>query len=108
MSDELTQEAAGADVLARIWEAIFKLAKVKKAAPIKHLWVVQVGTDWTLASNGTKQPVKHNGYRIPPYHCAVWFGDWLAGSFSPYEGVICAGSLANAETLITAIKAECR
>ena len=96
------------DHLERLWDVIMRLADARKVTPIKDkVWIEHVGGKaWTLVVNGTKKNHVHDGFKILPYNAAIWWGDWLAGSFSPVEGMIAAGSLANVDTFISAVEKE--
>lgn len=96
------------EVLTRLWDGIMSLAEYRKEIPIKNkVWIANL-PGWKIVVNGTEREVTYDGFKIFPYNCAIWFGDWLAGSFSPFEGIIAAGSLANADSLIEVIKKQIR
>ena len=80
------------------------------AAPLsKHegCWEHQVDERWWIAVNGHAQPEKRltsKGIEIQPFHCYVEYNGWPAGILSPYGGVIAAGTGANEDTFIEALK----
>jgi hypothetical protein len=68
-------------------------------------WERKVDKHWWIAINGHEEEVAcSKGPKVPPFNCYVEFNGWPAGSFSPYEGIIAAGELANEETFAAALE----
>jgi hypothetical protein len=86
------------------------LALKDGVAPINKLpacWERQVDEHWWIAVNAQKEKVKcSKGAEIEPFHCYVEFNGFPAGVFTPFGGIIAAGSVANEETFAAAIEAE--
>src|SRR6266496_2814876 len=94
-----------------ISEAFIELAKLAerlKIAPLNSLpglWELQLNDEWWLAVNGHKESLtSSHGNEVKPFNCYVEFNGWPAGYFSPHEGMIAAGALANENTFIEAVK----
>ena len=78
-----------------------------------HVWTHQLDAHWFLALNGNPEKVTlgpDDGSTHPmlvpvsPFCCGVWFNGFYAGEFDPQGGVLCAGSLANEDALISALE----
>ncbi len=93
--------------------AIADLAQALGAAPLtKHAgcWEVQVDSNWFLAVNGHRAPVPTTtlaaAFDVPPFHAYVEWNGWPAAVIHPLAGgPIVAGSLANEDSLIEALRA---
>ena len=44
---------------------------VSKINELPGVWVHQVDEHWTIGLNGHKEAKDHEGFSIPPFHCAV-------------------------------------
>lgn len=71
------------------------------------VWRHTVDTHWFIVMNGNGDEVTDgtDEWKVPihPYACAVWFNGFYAGEFDCKGGVLCAGSVANEDTLIEAL-----
>jgi len=72
-------------------------------------WVHKLDKHWIIAVNAHNEELQCDvegtmGWRIEPYHAAVWFNGWAAGCFNPYNGWIAAGDAANEAELIEVLK----
>jgi hypothetical protein len=92
-------------------EAFCRLAELASALGVKSInklpacWEVQVDGRWWVAMNGHGEAVKaSDGADVPPYSAWITFNGWPAGVLSPVGGVIAAGSAANEDTFIDALK----
>lgn len=81
------------------------------AAPLTQFagcWECQIDEHWRVAVNG-HQAQRHCSFSnvaIDPFHCYIEFNGWPAGLMTPVGGTIAAGSAANEDTFITAIRAR--
>lgn len=99
--------------IAEAFILVAELAKADGAAPLNartDCWVRRLDDNWTIAVNGTDRTLECKpdgtmGAGIEPFHMAVWWNGWLAGLLHPYGGVIAAGSAANEESFVAAIRA---
>jgi hypothetical protein len=85
-----------------------KAQGVKAANQWPDCWEAVVGkTGWWLAVNAHGEPKRcTHGPEVPAYHVYVEWNGWPAGMFSAFGGEIAAGSLANVDTLVVALRAE--
>jgi hypothetical protein len=96
--------------------AVMELAQALGVSNINRLdgcWTHRVDDQWWVAVNGhsTEQPAVspdgasgHVPVNVPPYGCYVEFNGWGAGFFDPFGGTFAAGSAANEDTFIEAVK----
>lgn len=109
----MTQDIAERPIIEAFY-LVSQLALKDGVSPLNtrtDCWVRKIDDQWTIAVNGTKaqltcEPEGTMGAAIEPYHMAVWYGGWLAGLLSPYDGVLAAGSAANEETFVAALRTE--
>ena len=59
---------------------------------------------WTLCLNPDTEMYKWRGFEIPRFHCAIEFNGWPAGLINPFAGWIAAGTVANEDALIEALR----
>ena len=70
-------------------------------------WEHAVDDRWWIAVNGRVDrsvPCSH-GNAVPAGHCYVEFNGFPAGLFTPFGGMIAAGTVANEETFCAALRA---
>lgn len=90
-----------------LFVAIAKYHQAKRLPPLNKMdgaWIEQADEHWWFAVNGHKLDVQVDGTNLPPFHALVTFNGWPAGCFSPHDGVICAGELANGREFISALE----
>ena len=95
-----------------IWMLIADLAQHDGAAPMnKHegCWVRRLDAQWVIAVNGHHEPKRYEtedgpGGEVPPFTCSVDFNGWPAGLIDPAGGVIAAGSIANLDAFMAALR----
>ena len=82
---------------------------------IPEMFIVTKIGSWTLAVHANldkdmdfepKDCMKYENAKMG--ELIIWFNGWIAGTLNPYGGVICAGKLANENTLIEAIEEKLR
>ena len=70
---------------------------------------MQIDDRWWAALNPHKEPIRcskdENGNGVPPFSVYIEFNGWPAGVITPNGGIIAAGSVANEDTYIEAVKA---
>lgn len=85
-----------------------ELAQSLGATPLnKHhgCWEAQLDEHWWIAINAHRVPIKcSKDAMVPPFTMYIDFNGWPAGFVDPHGGTMAAGSLANEETLLAAIK----
>ncbi|WP_018086454.1 hypothetical protein [Desulfurispora thermophila] len=84
-----------------------ELAIKDGVAPLCRLpgvWERQIDDNWKIVLNGHNSPKDYNVLTIPPFHMYVEFNGWPAGLLSPFGGTIAAGTVANENALISALK----
>lgn len=101
------------DSIPEVLSVFAQLAIRLGATPLNQhagCWQLALDRNWHVAMNAHRE--EHNGgptggmeFAVPPFTLAVWWNGWLAGTIDPTGGVIAAGSGANEESLIAAIKA---
>jgi hypothetical protein len=70
-------------------------------------WELDVDPHWHLSINGHEDEQKnHTGVPVPPFHCYAEFNGWPAGLFTPFGGVVAAGTVANEAALIRALRVK--
>jgi len=87
--------------------AIAKYHKAMGLPPMNQMdgaWVEQVDEHWWFAVNGQLEPLEMDGLKLDPHHVLVKFNGWPAGIFTPQDGFICAGKLANGGEFIAALE----
>lgn len=92
--------------------AVVELAEalgVSKINEFPGCWELQVDDQWFIALNGHDKPTacsrNPTGFEgVAPFCCYVEFNGWPAGVVSPSDGVFAAGSAANEQTFIEAMK----
>lgn len=91
-----------------------ELAEKLGSKPMKDLpglWEHKIpgvdGGEWWWAVNGHEAPLcpTDRMVKVPFGHCYLEWNGWPAGIFTPFGGEICAGSMANEDTFIAALKA---
>ena len=103
--------------LEEFWQLAADLAIRTGAAPLtKHrgAWFIRLSLEWELAINGHTHIVScsqfhhHKGAPItlPPLGCYAEFNGWPALVGDPRAAAIAAGSVANAESLLAALRAR--
>lgn len=96
-----------------VFDGVLRVAKAQGVRNIKRLphgWYYRLDDTWEWIVNGTLEPITVTpsgtmGATVPPFTAAVWYHGWLAGLFSPFEGIFAAGEGANEETFLAAIEA---
>lgn len=105
------------ETLAEIWALVVDIADAHDATPMtKHPrpWYLRIDEQWEISINGGRQPAHCTQISgqptapIPATHMLVQFNGFPAGLLSPYDGVIAAGTTANDNTLIAALRAHLR
>lgn len=89
--------------IADLMIAVGKAPVNQKPGPVVH----DVDARWKVVLNGHREPVKYgekNEIEVPPFHCYVEFNGWPAGLLDPFGGWLVAGTLANEETFVAAVK----
>lgn len=97
-----------------ICEAFVVVAELARAsgalAPLTRYpgcWEYEVDERWRVALNAHPVPKEasfSNGVPVEPFHCFVTYNGWPAFIFNPYGGVGAAGSAANENTFIAAVR----
>ena len=60
---------------------------------------------WHIALNAHNEPTKDSsGCPVPAFECAITYNGWPAGIVGPYGGVMAAGSGANEDAFIDALR----
>jgi hypothetical protein len=60
---------------------------------------------WSITLNGHKEPTNDSrGSSVAPYECEISYNGWPAGFVGPYGGIMAAGSGANEDTFIAALR----
>ena len=80
---------------------------VSKINELPGCWERSVGDvgDWWFSVNGHDETIKNSrGQDVPPYSAAVYWGDWAAGIIDMHGGILAAGSAANEEAFIAALR----
>lgn len=99
-----------AEGVSQTFLVIADLANAMGVSPINKLpglWEVELDERWRIWVNAKTEKLKTaRGVEVMPFHCYVEFNGWPAGTFSPYGGVIAAGSVANEEALLVALRAK--
>jgi hypothetical protein len=89
--------------------AVVDWSEALGAAPMNRhagCWEHAVDERWWVAVNAHKEPVAcSHGPEVPPFTCYVEFNGFPAGLINAYGGTIAAGSVANEDAFITALKA---
>lgn len=76
---------------------------------VEGCWENQVNEQWWIAVNGHQEnKLCSKNIDVPPFTCYVEFNGWPAGYINPYGGVLAAGTAANEETFVAALKAQTR
>ncbi|MCI0366684.1 MAG: hypothetical protein L0219_22705 [Phycisphaerales bacterium] len=93
-------------------EAMSEVAKLAARAGVGDgtglpgCWEYQIDDQWWIAVNcHSEQKTTSHGQTVPPIHCVIEYNGWPAGLINPYEGIIAAGSGANEDSFIAALKA---
>ena len=96
----------------KINEAFYELMQLGSRLGVKNIntlpgcWEHQVDKQWFIAVNAHDVPVKcSKGTSVGPFHCYVEYNGFPAGLINPGGGVIAAGSCANEDSFIAALKA---
>jgi hypothetical protein len=91
-----------------LFDLIAQIAIKDGASPMKKhegCWNRKIDDNWEIWVNGHREPKPGPpDVLVQPFNCYVEFNGWPAGSFSPVEGCLAAGSLANEETFAEALK----
>lgn len=70
-------------------------------------WERQLDEQWWIALNGHPDPVAcSENVLVPEFHAYIQFNGWPAGFLAPYGGQMAAGSAANEDALIEALRRE--
>lgn len=94
----------------QITEAFSLIATLGTALGIRldelpGLWDFQVDELWRIEINGHDAPINdHHGMPVQPFTCHLSFNGWPAGILGVSFGEIAAGSVANEDTFIEAMK----
>lgn len=96
----------------KISEAFSEIAELAKVLDVKDIgklpgcWEYQIDDQWWIAVNGHSEAIEcSTGSKVDPFNCYVQYNGWPAGLFDPYGGTIAAGTGANEDNFIAAIKA---
>lgn len=96
----------------QISEAFVEIAEMAARMGVTRIdqmdgcWEVDVDARWRLSVNGHAEPmVNRDGIEVPPLTAYVEFNGWPAGFISPRGGILPAGSAANEDALIDALRA---
>jgi len=65
------------------------------------LWACRVDDKWHLKLNPHQEEIEN----VPPFNAMIFWGDLPAGLIDPTGGVIAAGSAANEDAFIAALRA---
>lgn len=93
--------------MVKVFVEIAKLCESMKIKPLNEFtdcWECKLDERWTITVNAHREPKICNDVEIAPFHCYVEFNGFPAGIFSPRGGSIAAGSEANEDNLIKAIR----
>jgi hypothetical protein len=98
--------------ISEAFNAVVDLALSLGVRSIKDLpacWEHQVDEYWFIAINGHNAPkfarqTASGETEVPPFHCYIEFNGFPAGLITPYDGIIAAGSVANEDAFIAALK----
>ena len=99
--------------ISEVFDLIATIGLKEHADPLsKYLegWRYRVDEHWFIVVNGTKESIKYGKSKIPipPVNCWVEFNGWPAGLFDPFGGIMAAGSMANEDSFINALKRRIR
>jgi hypothetical protein len=93
-------------------EAFAVIAALAEALDVRAInqlpgcWEHQVDDRWWIAVNGhAEQTSCSHGAAVPAYGAYVEFNEWPAAVFTPVGGEFVAGTAANEEAFIAAVKA---
>ncbi len=92
----MEQIAQAFDLIVKLHEALGLPSMKEMGTP----WHYRVDDQWEFTVNGSGETVE----MIPPYTAALTFNGWPAGLLNPYGGVMAAGTVANEDALIAALK----
>jgi hypothetical protein len=100
------------DQICAAFNAVINLALalgVREICKMPECWEHRVDEHWTIAVNGHNEPkfaeqTTSGKTEVPPFHCYVEFNGFPAGLISPYDGILCAGSVANENAFIAALE----
>jgi len=111
-------QAGGPMKVAKVFDKMMELHDALRLPPLSkmpgRIWTCQIDKHWFIAVNGsieiqTLGPLDGSEHPmlcpVHPFHCGVWFNGFYAGEFDAHDGVLCAGTLANEDTLVEAIDA---
>jgi hypothetical protein len=88
--------------------AIMELAErlgVSKINELPGCWEHRVDEHWWIALNGHREETLcENGTSVPPFHAYIEFNDWPAGLVGLNGGAIAAGTIANEDSLLAALR----
>ena len=109
MEGEVSKQASKAGDPMEVFVELSYLAEALGVAPLKDrlgLWECDLGDGWEIAVNGHEETLTDSrGGKVEPFVCRCYWHGWPAGEFSPYGGYIAAGSVANLDSLLAAIRA---
>lgn len=91
----------------QVFALAMELAIARKMPPantVEGCMQISVDERWHITFNGHRTAQDYEGMTLEPFHSSVTYNGWPAGIFSPFGGMIAAGSGANEHTLITALK----
>ena len=92
------------DKIGSVMDGVMRLALARGVNAHDRLLVMDfpgsAGGAWKVKVNGTKSKADS----IPPFYTAVEWNGWPAGLLAPMgDGMVCAGSEANEDTLLAAL-----
>lgn len=99
------------DEVCEAFAVMAQLGNTVGAGPLsKHeaCWEFQIDEQWKIAVNGHKEAkvCSLTTQPIEPFNCYVEYNGWPAGIIDPRGGILAAGSDANENTFIDAMKAR--
>jgi hypothetical protein len=81
---------------------------MKNISELPGCWEQKIDENWWIACNGHENPVQCSksagAATVPPFSFYIEFNGWPAGIVDAGGGSLCAGAIANEETLITALQ----
>lgn len=104
----MSQDVYTEHPVSEAFNAVVDLALALGVRSIKDMpacWEHQVDEHWHIAINGhhtDRQTTRGN--TVPPFHCYIEFNGFPAGLITPYNGIIAAGSAANEDSFIAALR----
>jgi hypothetical protein len=93
-----------------ISEAMSLIVELAAAIGIERIcdhpgcWHHKLDDNWEFAVNGHNKPCQFGDVTVPPFEAYVMWNGLPAGFIGVYGGVLAAGSAANEDTFIEALK----